>query len=44
MAQKGGSYLGPDWDCMVSDAEPPNQTLADSSLFMKVTFRSALTN
>jgi hypothetical protein len=37
MAQTGGSHLGPDQDCMVDDAEPPNRTFTGWSLFLKVT-------
>jgi hypothetical protein len=42
MGQTGCSYLGPDQNCTVDDAEPPNQTSVCSLLFLKVTFRSAL--
>jgi hypothetical protein len=35
-----GANRGLDQSCAVDDKEPPNQTSASSSLFMKVTFSS----
>jgi hypothetical protein len=36
VAHIGTHHLGPDWGCAVDGAEPPNQTFAGISLFMKV--------
>jgi hypothetical protein len=38
MAQRGGSHTAG----QLGDAEPPNQTSAGSSLFIKIIFRSVL--
>jgi hypothetical protein len=36
------THLGPDWNCTVDDAKPPQEISARSSLFTPVNFQSAL--